>query len=68
MWNYYVNRNAQANGDHEVHREDCQFLPALENRLFLGSFNNCRDAVQAARSYFVQVNGCYFCASACHTG
>lgn len=50
MYNhYYVNTNAQSNGDHEVHREDCSFLPAPGSRLYLGLFEECFSAVAKAR-------------------
>ena len=67
MPRYYVNKNAQSNGDHEVHRQDCSFLPDEENRIYLGDFTNCRDAVRKAREYYRQVDGCYYCSPACHT-
>ena len=38
---YYVNDNAQPNGDHEVHREGCAWLPRLENRTALGDHHRC---------------------------
>jgi hypothetical protein len=63
--NYYVNNNAQPNGDHEVHSDGCTYMPT--NKTYLGSFNNCQDAVKAAKSYHTQVNGCAYCSSACHT-
>nr|VFK12873.1 MAG: hypothetical protein BECKLPF1236A_GA0070988_1007810 [Candidatus Kentron sp. LPFa]VFK29239.1 MAG: hypothetical protein BECKLPF1236C_GA0070990_100831 [Candidatus Kentron sp. LPFa] len=65
---YYVNKQAQANGDQEVHRSDCLFLPSEENRLYLGIFSNCRDAVREAGKYYRQVDGCYHCSRECHTG
>ncbi len=64
---YYVNKNAQANGDHEVHTSGCTWLPNQENRIYLGDFTSCRDAVIAAKRYYIQVNGCYFCSNFCHT-
>ena len=36
---FYVNKNAQPNGDHEVHRYDCSWLPDMENRIYLGDFS-----------------------------
>jgi len=33
MASYYVNKNAQSNGDHEVHKDGCTFMPEAENRL-----------------------------------
>ena len=67
MPSYYVNRQAQSNGDHEVHKSDCKYLPSTENRIYLGEFPSCHGAVQAARGYFDQVDGCYFCSPDCHT-
>lgn len=67
MARYYVNKNAQSNGDHEVHRYDCSFLPAAENRIYLGDFSHCRYAVTEARKHYSKVNGCYFCSRDCHT-
>jgi len=65
---YYINKKAQTNGDHEVHKEDCFRLPNDENRIKLGSFNNCHDAVREAEKHYSQVNGCYWCSKECHTG
>lgn len=67
MATYYVNRNAQDNGDHEVHSASCSFLPEAENRLYLGEFSTCQDAVNAAAKYYTDVDGCYYCSYACHT-
>lgn len=64
---YYVNKNQQQNGDHEVHKTGCTYLPNLENRIYLGDYDSCYPAVQKAKGYFSQVNGCYYCAYACHT-
>lgn len=65
---YYVNRNAQANGDHEVHELTCSFVPGESSRIYLGDYSSCRPAVTAARKHFSQVNGCFFCSRVCHTG
>ncbi len=46
---YYVNKNPQANGDHEVHKEGCTFMPSLENRKYLGLFFGCRAAIAEAK-------------------
>lgn len=67
MASYYVNENAQSNGDHEVHKQGCSFLPQPQNRIYLGEFFNCKDAVKEAKEYYDQVNGCYYCSEDCHT-
>lgn len=63
---YYVNKNAQANGTHEVHRQDCTWLPDAENRICLGSFYNGKDAVKTAQKYYDDVDGCYYCCREAH--
>jgi len=67
MSRYYVNKNAQANGDHEVHTTGCSFMPASENRIYLGDFVTCSPAVREAQRHYDQVNGCYYCSNPCHT-
>ena len=68
MAKYYVNKNAQANGDHEVHTIGCSFMPLSENRIYLGDFKTCQPAVTAAKKHFKKSNGCYYCSNDCHTG
>jgi len=65
---YYVNKQAQENGDHEVHVPRCTYLPEGDNGLYLGAFISCDEAIQAARQHFEKVNGCHWCCSTCHTG
>jgi len=67
MTRYYVNKQAQANGDHEVHKEGCSWMPESYNAQYLGFFSQCSDAVKEAMKYFRQVNGCYYCSKECHT-
>jgi len=64
---YYVNKNAQANGDHEVHKSGCSYMPSSENRMYLGDFSNCHGAVREAKKTYPQSNGCYYCSYECHT-
>lgn len=46
---YYVNQNAQTNGDYEVHTENCQYLPTSTNRKYLGDYSSCKPAVDEAK-------------------
>ena len=66
MPNYYVNTQAQANGDHEVHQSSCEHQPALAHRHFLGAFDTCVEAVRAAKKIYPTADGCYWCSNACH--
>jgi hypothetical protein len=70
MPNYCVNRNAQeGSNDHEVHdlSTDKGCLPDPENQIALGNHDSCSGAVQKAKEHYSDVNGCYYCANACHT-
>ena len=67
MATYYVNRQKQQNGDHEVHTQTCRFLPLPANRHPLGEHAGCRSAVIAARAVYPQSNGCIHCSTECHT-
>ena len=71
MPTFVVNRNEQANGDHEVHNTTtgCTFMPAPSNQINLGTHSNCQSAVAAAKQQlpYKRVNGCKYCSTACHT-
>jgi len=67
MIRYYLNTQPQSNGDREVHTENCRFVPNSSNRIDLGLHNNCKTAVEKAKQYYSQVNGCYHCSYSCHT-
>jgi len=64
---YYVDKNAQKTGEHEVHSEGCNYMPDEDNRIYLGYFDSCKPAVEAAEKYYSKVDGCAYCAIACHT-
>ncbi len=66
---YYVDTNAQSNGDHEVHQETgCPTPGEPQNRLYLEDFASCGPAVREAKKYYPTANGCVNCSPACHTG
>ncbi|HAT86951.1 MAG TPA: hypothetical protein DCS30_14005 [Rhizobiales bacterium] len=67
MASYYVNKNTQPNGDHEVHTTGCPHPPESWNRQQLGEHSNCYSAIEEAKKYYYQVNGCYYCCNPCHT-
>ena len=68
MPRYICNKNAQSNGDHEVHNADtCIRLPLPVNQLDLGYHANCRTAVAQAKLYDRDADGCAYCSPECHT-
>ena len=67
MAKYYVNKNAQTTGEHEVHKEGCTYLPDKDNRIYLGDYTNCKPAITEAKTHYSNVDGCYWCSIDCHT-
>jgi len=71
MPNYVINKNQQANGDHEVHNSTtgCTYMPKPENQIELGYHVSCQGAVSAAKTNWPKhkINGCYYCCNPCHT-
>ena len=64
---YYVNKNVQSSGDHEVHKHGCSRMPLTENRIYLGDFSSCTPAVKKAKEYYSTADGCFYCSTACHS-
>ncbi len=59
---YCVNKS----GDHEVHKVAvCSYLPEERNRInFIA--NSDAEAMQKAKTYYSNVDGCKYCMSAYH--
>jgi hypothetical protein len=63
---YYIcNKLSDSNGEHEIHVSNCPFLPALENRVFVGNYPEVYQAIRHlktkyAKQYFI-FYGCPFC-------
>lgn len=68
--NYYFNIYADINGYHEIHTENCSYLPSVLNREYIGYFSSCQSAkLEAMRKHpDKNFDGCYFCCRECHRG
>jgi hypothetical protein len=68
MAEFYVEINAQSNGDHVVHTADCSLLPSKETVHYLGSISNTKSAVKKATEVLrLQASGCSHCSAAYQT-
>lgn len=67
MERYYVNKEAQETGEHEVHKDGCPHPAVYSNREYLGEYYSCEAAVEAAKAFYSNVDGCYYCCRPCHT-
>lgn len=71
MTNYYLNLNAQSNGDHEVHKETCLYYYKYRsgfNFELLGAYCNENDAVKYAKQKYpnFRIDGCAYCCPNVH--
>lgn len=65
MNSYYLNNRPQSNGDHEVHKDGCIYMPS--DKKYLGQYSSCLGAVIEAKKYYPRSNGCRTCSNDCHT-
>lgn len=65
---YYFNDISDEHGYHEVHTEDCVFLPSLSNGELIGYYEDCKAAIAAAHIDYPnkKFDGCFFCCRECH--
>ncbi len=63
---YYVNKNAQSTGEHEVHKGTCSFLPPSYHCQYLGEFSSDYSALEVAKRYYTNVDGCAYCCPLIH--
>lgn len=63
MAEFFVEINAQDNGEHVVHKSSCSLLPAKDTLRYLGSIASATSAVKKAQESFKLVNGCSHCTS-----
>lgn len=66
MNKFFINKNAQPSGEHEVHREDCPWMFFIKETIYLGEFSSCADALCAAQRFYSNVDGCKRCCPKCH--
>lgn len=45
---YYYNKNTNFNNNHEVHTQECSWLPGTVNYELIGFAPNCKEAVKRA--------------------
>jgi hypothetical protein len=58
---YFVNKEALENGDHEIHSGGCRRCSSDRNRIYLGFFLDCGDALTIAGRFYDRVILCRLC-------
>lgn len=63
---YYLNKMPRRDGKHELHLSICLFAPNELNRIELGEFHDCDEAIEYARNIEPNIVGCLFCSPLCY--
>ena len=68
MINYYLSKVIRKHDEKfPIHRESCKLIPGPNDRIYLGNFHNCQEALDyATRHYNMQIDGCLECSVECH--
>ncbi len=66
---YFVNRKSdKPDQQHLVHKDGCDLIPAKDNRIKLGFFSHCSEALAEAKTYFPRnVSYCTSCCPKCQS-
>lgn len=66
---YYVNMDDTHNPNlhHEVHTEEHANTLGIKNKKYLGYFSNCKFAVEKAKGFYSDADGCSTCCKECNT-
>lgn len=65
---YVVNINKDSRGYNEVHKTECSHKPYSWNCFNLGYCSSDSEAIQKARNYGYNPDGCYYCCPSVHKG
>ncbi|MGM0545424.1 MAG: hypothetical protein ACQEST_01775 [Bacteroidota bacterium] len=57
MTTYYIKKH----GVHEIHKTDCVWLPIRKGMVKLGDFDTDEEALQKAKTLYVDLNPCATC-------
>ncbi|WNM19133.1 hypothetical protein [Flavobacterium capsici] len=58
---YYVNRNPNQIGNHELHLATCNHLPNIFNRVCLGDYKTPHEALHDAKKIYPSATVCNTC-------
>lgn len=68
MPNFYLSKELSQHFEHEIHKDDCLYLPDEKSRNLIGNFNTSQEAFDAISKSTQHVNGCYWCCNSIHHG
>lgn len=64
---YYVHKyQTEPGANHEVHKENCWYLPKEQSREYLGEFATSAEALEEARKRYPDADGCAHCCPEIH--
>lgn len=69
MADFYINKNEQKTGEHEVHKNGCLYLLLMTSKEYLGSHTSSHSAILKVMSLHPLwiIDGCATCCPESHT-
>lgn len=58
---FYLSSSPNAQGAFEIHEKECEEIPSIYDRDYLGPFNTCLEAVRRASDFKQNVDVCPHC-------
>ena len=67
MYSYFISKEKNGAGKHELHASVCYKLPDPGKRIYIGEFEDCVQAMRLAESMIRSMDGCPLCSPRCHS-
>ena len=67
MVKYFVELTENGSGNLSFHHELCENLPEEWNRMYIGKYDNCSDALKGAHMLKINPDTCEYCTKATFT-
>lgn len=64
MYHFYVDEISTHSGKHRVHKLGCSCMKL--DRIYLGEFSSCKNAMEEAKKIYKEVKGCHHCCRECY--
>lgn len=64
---FFVTKIESDNDTCTIHKSICEYLPSDSNRIELGEFYSCSDALDEAKKNHDRSNGCFHCCLLSHS-
>lgn len=62
---FFISTEQKGIEKYQIHQEGCEFLPNFNERIYLGIFKKCDEALDEAKKVSENLKVCPFCSKEC---